>query len=605
MSNPNLGAGQVLPGFYSFIDFNLEGGGESPNNRCLIIGYKTAAGFRTPNKPFLPAGQDDVDAGCGEPSDLARMYAAALAQPEAQDAEVWCLPIAEPTGTNAVYELTVRGTPTKAGTLRLWISSKEIPAVGFSKDDTPEAIASAIAEAISSVTDLPFSDVSTDGAKVLLTYIHPGWTGGYSMRMRANVSPDNCGMALAIGAATFAETMYGASGAGSVLVSVGDFTVTVTLTGDETEAEVAAKVITAINSDDYPVRAVIDDEDDAVVWLIANNDEDFETPYAVIANTTGLTVDLGSGATDGTGSLSSYTLAGTEPSGAPNLTAALANLRAMDPFRSWVHPWRAADAAVFSAIASHIEDMSDGSITGQKQQVVTAAFGNAASAFNTASGSTPSMTTSAPHYANCVIPYFTAQPMLFAARVAVARAGLWYGSPQKNWNEFQLKSSEKSPLLGTKRSASPPALNQIIRSYACAPIAIGRSGNWEIVKGRTTSTATDKRLWSWSAEAQAAYHAVSVKSFMRARFAGGSILRYSEPKAPGVFDNQSFKSAMQELLHIWEGQGNYDGADAFQDSVKVIPYPGNPNRLTIGYPESPVIDLDQLLIVNRFASASQ
>ena len=108
MPNGNLTTGQVLPGFYGFVDYNAGGSGVAPALRALLWGYIGATAQRTPNQPFLPASQQEVNDACGRGSDLARMYSAAISQPEAQGAEVWLMPVVEPSGGVAsIYKLKV------------------------------------------------------------------------------------------------------------------------------------------------------------------------------------------------------------------------------------------------------------------------------------------------------------------------------------------------------------------------------------------------------------------------------------------------------------------------------------------------------------------
>jgi hypothetical protein len=132
----------------------------------------------------------------------------------------------------------------------------------------------------------------------------------------------------------------------------------------------------------------------------------------------------------------------------------------------------------------------------------------------------------------------------------------------------------------------------------------GSSGFLEVVKGRTTSLANDKKLWAWSVEAQAAYHSVDLALFFRERFQGGSLVQFSEPKTADIFDAASFKSATQERMRFWESNGNYDGADKLKDAVKSSINVNNPFRVDVQYPESPVLDLDQVVFVGRFAQPS-
>jgi hypothetical protein len=72
-----------------------------------------------------------------------------------------------------------------------------------------------------------------------------------------------------------------------------------------------------------------------------------------------------------------------------------------------------------------------------------------------------------------------------------------------------------------------------------------------------------------------------------------------------VFDAASVKSAIQERMRFWEANGSYDGADALKDYVEVTVDLNNPSTFRAKYPESPVVDLDQIVFTGSFASPAQ
>lgn len=601
MPNPNLTSGAMLPGFYGWIDYNAQGSGTAPTKRCLIWGFVGASAQRTPNYPFLPSSQQDANDGAQQGSDLARAYAAAISQPEAQDAEVWLLPIVAPSGgTASTYSLKVILTgsnPTKAGVIQGWIASRQLPAVGFTTSDTANTIAAQLAAQVATVLDLPIVNIVATGAVVSFTYRHKGLTGE-DLPMRFNVTT-GAGVKLSPGTLTIATN---AGAAGSIRVSQGSTAVSTTLAGTETPAQAATLVAAAFNADTYALTAAVDAVTNSNVNLFFQNDRDVRRITAAVITTTGMTVDLGSGATDGTGSSSSTTANGTQGAGLPTISGALANLSSPAMFfRSWSSPWK--DTTTLSAMASQIEAQSGGGLTGQKQQTLTVVSSDAASVAGAiAPACGPDLTQTPPHYAIGWAPEVPVQEYEIAARVAVARASKWIDAPQFNWNGFQLKGSSSAPLLTPAVTQTPDALNSALRTYALAPIAKGTSGLLEITKGRTTSLSADLRLWSWSCEAQAAYHFVDLAQFLQSRFQGCSIVRYSEPRAPGLFDSNSVIAATQERMRYWEGQGNYDGAALLAPAVKATPNAQNPYRVDVDFPESPVLDLDQIVFVGHFTS---
>lgn len=603
MPNPNLTSAQVLPGFFGFVDYNTKGSGKEPTRRALLWGIVGAAAQATLNKPFLPGSQQEANDGCVRGSDLARYYAAAVSQPEAQGAEVWLLPLAEPSGGVAsIYKLKVyvsNTNPSKAGTLQLWAASRPIAAVGFTTSDTATSIGAALAAAINATQDLPFGTATASSGEVSIPYVAKG-AHGEDMPFRCNISPSGSGVKLSPGQAVFATA---ATGAGSVRVGFGALSVSTTLSGGEAASAIATAVAASFNSDSYPLTAAVDGNTNTQVNFFFVNDKDVRRMSAAVITSTGTTVDLGSGATSGAGSSSSLTYNGTLGTGVPTLTSALSNLDALDAFRSWAAPWM--DTTTIGSLATKIEAACDGSITGQKLQHLTLCSPLAASVAGAVPPATsPNLTTAAPHYALLWSPDCAVQGMEIAARVAAARASKWLDAPQFNWNGFEVKGNESAPILLSAATPSPLAQNAALFTYALAPVVNGPSGNLEVVKGRTTSLASKRRLWAWSIEAQAAYHATDLALYYKSLFSGGSIVIYSDPKAPGIFDAESVKVATQNRMKEWERRGNFDGAEALKDSVKVSVDPNNPSRFNCEYPESGVIDLDQIVFTGNVSSPS-
>jgi len=604
MPNPNLTSGQLLPGFYAFIDYNAQGSSQAPTKRCLLWGYINSSAIRTPNQPFLPGSKTEADAGCGRGSDLARAYAAALTPAEASGAEIWLMPIVAPSGgTAATYSLKVyvaNTNPAKAGTIQLAICSQLVPAVGFTTSDTDSSIATAIAAAINTMKDLPIGTVTSSGAVVSIPYMHKGTTGE-DFPIRCNISPDGTGVTLSPGQLVLSGT---AGAGGSIVVAFGAISISTAISNSDTAPTIAANVVASFNADTDPVKAVVDGGSSSQVNFLFNNDMDVRRMSAYIATTTTTTANLGSGATSGAGSSSSLTYNGTVGVGNPSLTAALTNMSAKDLYRSWAAPWL--DTTTLGALATHIEANSDGSISGQKQQVLKVCGFRPASVEGAIPPTcSPNLTTTPPHYGYGWAPDAPIQGLEISARVASAAAAIWYDTPQFNWNGYPLRGSVFAPILLPPNTPSLDAQNTALRTYGLFPVVKGPSGNLEIVKGRTTSLASDLRLWAWSTETQAAYHSVDLGIFLRGRFQGGSIVRHSEPKAPKIFDKASFESAMQERMRFWENQGNYDGADALKNDVLATPFLANPFRFNLEYPESPVLDLDQVCFTGHFTSPSQ
>jgi hypothetical protein len=343
----------------------------------------------------------------------------------------------------------------------------------------------------------------------------------------------------------------------------------------------------------------------STVDLLMANDYDVRRISASIITTTGTTVTLtGGSATDGTGSASSFTYNGAQGVGAPVLTSALTNLVARDSYRSWAAPWM--DAATVGTLATSIELQSNGSLTGQKQQILTLCGYSAASVDGAlAPACSPDLTQTGPRYAILNAQDVPVAGMEIAARVAAARAGTWIDKPNKNWNGFKIQGSVRAPILLPPSKTSILAQNQALVTYALAPVVRGKSGYMEIVKGRSTSLAVDKRLWAWSSESQAAFHILDLHNRYAERFSEASLVRFSEPKAPGLFDSGAVEFATIEAMKAWELAGHYDGADILAPAVKTTIDPNNPFRFNTEFPESPVLDLDQIVFTSHFSSPGQ
>lgn len=593
MANDNLSAGQVLPGFFGEVDYNSGGAGVDPNRRALIWGIKDASGQASPNIPRLPESQQEADDLFGAGSDLAAAFAAAVSQPESQDAEVWCLPVVAPTGgVAAIYKLKVFGPATRAGSLQLRICSIDVPVVGYASGDSAATIATALQSAIQSIASkLPIGTVTVSTDEVTIPLRHKG-VQGEDFPMRCNITPGT-GVSLSPGQLVLATN---AIGAGSIRVDMGALVVSTTLAGGETPAAAAALVADSFNAEGaYPLSASVVS---STVNLFFRNDMDVRRLSASILTSTGMTADLGSGVTDGTGSPTSLTYAGTPGTGVPSISASLTNLDEADPFRSWAQPWL--DTTLIGLMATHIENKSDGSIGGQKQQVLSmCSFETSSVAGAIGPAVSPNLTTTAPHYAilraqDCPIP-----GMWFAARIAVARAAA-ATNPGKNYNGFRFRGNERSPILGSTVRPSKTVQNSDLRTYGLSPVVVGPSGYWEVVKGRTTSLASDRKLHAWSVEAQCAFYHQDLVTFLRERFEGGSLVQYSEPKTAGIFDEASFEQAVRERMRFWEELGIYDGAERLASYVKATRDLVNPYRMNVRFPMSPVLDLDQVVFSGLF-----
>jgi phage tail sheath gpL-like len=517
------------------------------------------------------------------------------------------MPITAPSGgTQATYTITAfvsNTNPSKASSVQIWVCSQQLGTVGFTTTDTASTIGAAIAAQLLAQSNIPISNAVNASGVVTVTYFHKGTTGE-DFPVRAVPAATGTGVNLSPAQLLFATN---ATGAGSVVISLGAVSITAALAGGETPAQVATKVAAAVNASSYPVTAVVDGTTPAQVDLYYNANNggwDVRRISASIVTTTGLTVNAGSGATSGTGSPTSFSFNGTQGTGLPSLGTAITNLTNQQPwYRSWMVPWT--DATSLGTIATYIEAAKNGSITGQKLQVLTVCdFQSLTVDGAIPAAVTPNLTTSNPNYAFGWSPDCPTQAFELSARIAAARAAFWISAPQKNWNGYRITGNPSAPILLPPTTPSLDQQNTALRTYGLAPWVRGASGNLEVVKGRTTSLANDMRLWSWSCEAQASYHWQDLQSYFAQVFQGGSLVQHGPPKAAGLFDDQSFIDTTIARLKLWEQQGNYDGADALASTVKASRDPQNINRENVTYAESPVLDLDQVVFTGLFQQAA-
>jgi phage tail sheath gpL-like len=121
---------------------------------ALLCGTKSSEGTAPPDVPLAIGSQAQADAAFGQGSELSRMAKAFFANNFAN--EVYALPVAEQvTGTAATGDIAITMTPTEAGTIHLYIGGEHVDGINVSSSDTPDDIATAIADAVNAQEDLP------------------------------------------------------------------------------------------------------------------------------------------------------------------------------------------------------------------------------------------------------------------------------------------------------------------------------------------------------------------------------------------------------------------------------------------------------------------
>jgi phage tail sheath gpL-like len=162
-----------VPLFYAEVD-NSQAGYFAQNVRTLIIGQKLAAGVAAADVPILVSRSDEAKTQFGIGSMLARMHE--VVRLNDSMGEVWCLPVADPSGgAAATGTITITGPATAAGTLSLYIGAQRLQ-IAVAAADTATDVADAITAAVNADTTLPVTAANVAGV-VTLTARHKGLLG--------------------------------------------------------------------------------------------------------------------------------------------------------------------------------------------------------------------------------------------------------------------------------------------------------------------------------------------------------------------------------------------------------------------------------------------
>ena len=142
--------------------------------RALLVGTMISTGDAPPDVAIAVGSQAQADQHFGEGSELSRMFKAFFKNNFAN--EVWGLPVAEPlAGTAASGSIQVATAPGAAGTIHLYIGGEHVP-VNVAATDTADVVATAIADAINAMFDLPVTAVAATDT-VTLTCVWKGVNG--------------------------------------------------------------------------------------------------------------------------------------------------------------------------------------------------------------------------------------------------------------------------------------------------------------------------------------------------------------------------------------------------------------------------------------------
>lgn len=585
--NPDLPSSILLPGVY--LKLNLQGGGaglNSPSKKLLLIGNKTASGTAAQDTVVQVTNQTDANNYCGQGSDLARLYAAAISQVGAGAVDTYLIPLVAPSaGTAATHLIVIAGPATTAGSISATICGYSA-ATAIANGDTATIIASNLATQINGYKDLPVTAVASTGT-ITLTYNVKGLVG--------NDLPRSVNIVGATGVTASPGTLLYASNAtstASITVSVGGTTVSYTVTSADTPTVTGAGVAAALNAGGYPVTATAST---GTVSLFYVNDRIVHRITASMLTVATQTVAIS---------------CGTLGAGAPTLTSALTNLQPLSQFPVWVstlndgggvvskfHAGSSGAGCSIGTIKTHIATYADG--YNQKGQRM---FWGSTEALATAGDyqtSTGVQTTSDSAEARFVEIWqvdSAQQAYELAGRCAALHIAQDY--MPKNYAGFSLRTSGTVPLLGPHRAVRSGTADQnsALLTYYMTPVVYDDVANsHKILRDRTTDPTSDQRLWSWGAIATLDYIRSDLNSFLSGLFSGKSFKASGQsPKTPNTITTNSIREAIAERLRSYDSIDFVDdidnlvkGVTANQDGIVV-------NRVNVFVPLRIPVPLYQL-----------
>lgn len=169
-----------VPLFYAEMD-NSAANTSQDSGASLLIGYALPDATITVNTPVIMPSADLAGKVAGRGSQLARMVAAyRRVDPQG---ELWVIAVPEPQGGVAAKgKLTLSGKAVSSGSVNLYIGTTRIQA-NVATDDTAADVATALAEYINALPDLPVKATTIPpgeeetGTVLQLTAVNKGVTG--------------------------------------------------------------------------------------------------------------------------------------------------------------------------------------------------------------------------------------------------------------------------------------------------------------------------------------------------------------------------------------------------------------------------------------------
>ncbi len=602
--NPNIPPGYELPGvFTSFL--LADPGATAPNNKALLFGYVTPGAPADLNTPFLPVTQDVANAKCGHGGAmLARVFAAARAQlgPAGVGAELWCVPIAEPSGGTAATHLikfmsepvfsTVNGkwqlgagtAASKAGTGRIFIGPRLVANFGWRKDDDYAAVAAAAKTAMdkaASAASLEVTSAHGGTATLTLTDRHKGKHGNY-LPIRVDLDP-GCDVAASPGTIAFTGSA-GASGTATLLFNgLASKPCTYAITNGDANTVSGTGLLGAINAKAFPVLAAEPAVASGTITLFFRPERWVHLISISLASVTVQTAAVA---------------AGTAGAGDPDISEALTTL-ASDPataYRAWSVFWF--DTTNWSTTATHVEGQAISPI--EKGQTVHGADTRDVTTVGALTSATTPTLKSSPRYVVDWAQGVPMRPWEVSARTAVMVAA--GQRPSLNFNFTNLRGSDDSPVAAAPRADRPTQdeLNTGCATYGLCPIATGAAGLPQVLLSRTTYNPVgynDRKLVKWSCILTLDYYRQDLKAYLFGLFGEDKKIKAVSPARTFYsVDTPGVKEAVYRKMKEWDDRDLYDGAEQSRDAIKAGVLE-SPTRINVALPMRPPADLDQLSVV--------
>jgi phage tail sheath gpL-like len=162
-----------LPLYWAEIDSSQAGTAELTLPALIVGQIWVSQAQCVPNVP-IPVGNPAAAVNLfGEGSMLADMFAVFFENNTAQ--EIWCLPISDPAGAQAIGTIKVTQPATNAGTISLYIAGQLVQ-IGVGSADSVTTIAANIAAAINDTTSLPVT-ASLEGTSSETVELICKWRG--------------------------------------------------------------------------------------------------------------------------------------------------------------------------------------------------------------------------------------------------------------------------------------------------------------------------------------------------------------------------------------------------------------------------------------------